>query len=49
MNNDPNGVYEIVLAEDKYYRKKIDELQIALKKMGVKAYFVKSNGIIVEK
>jgi len=40
MNNDPNGVYEIVLAEDPYYREKIDELQIALKRLGVATYFV---------
>jgi hypothetical protein len=30
MNDDPNGVFELVLAEDPNYRKKIDELQIAL-------------------
>lgn len=45
MNDDPNGIYEIVLAEDAYCRKKIDELQIALKKLDVMTYFVDSNGI----
>ena len=40
MNDDPNGLYEIVLAEDPYYRRKIDELQTALKKLDVTTYFV---------
>jgi hypothetical protein len=45
MNDDPDAVYEIVLAEDRYYRKKISKLQTSLKKMGVATYFVDSNGI----
>lgn len=49
MNDDPNGVYEIVLAEDPYYRKKIDELQIALEKLCVSVYFVDSDGKIAER
>jgi hypothetical protein len=49
MNDDPNGVYEIVLAEDEYYRKKIDELQIALKKLCVTTYFVDSTGRITRR
>jgi hypothetical protein len=44
MNDDPNGVYEIVLAEDEYYRKKIEALHITLKKLGVTTYFVDSKG-----
>jgi len=44
MNDDPNGVFELVLAEDPYYREKIDKLQIALEKLRVAIYFVDLNG-----
>jgi len=40
MNDDPIGVYELVLSEDPYYRKKIDELHTALKRLCVTTYFV---------
>ena len=45
MNDDPHGIYEIVLAEDPYYRKEIDKLKVGLAKLGVSTYFVDSNGI----
>jgi hypothetical protein len=44
MNKDPSGIYEIVLAEDRYYRGMISELQTALKKLDVTTYFVDSDG-----
>lgn len=49
MNDDPNGVYEIVLAEDDYYRKMVDKLQIALNKLVVAIYFVNSKGRITQR
>jgi hypothetical protein len=49
MNDDPNGVFGLVLAEDEYYREKVNKLQVSLKKLSVKAYFVTSNGRVVEK
>jgi hypothetical protein len=44
MNDDPHGIYELVLAEDEYYRRKITRLQAALKKLNVATYFLDSNG-----
>lgn len=49
MNEDPNGVYEIVLAEDGYYREKIDELQVALKKLCVTTYFLDAKGRVTRR
>jgi hypothetical protein len=49
MKDDPNGVFELVLAEDRYYREKIDELQIALRKLGVETFFIDSKGKINER
>ena len=46
MNDDPEGIYELVLAEDEYYRKKIAELQTSLKKLDVETYFLDSKGNI---
>jgi hypothetical protein len=46
MNDDPNGDYEIVLAEDGYYREKIAMLKTALKKLGVTTYFINEEGKI---
>jgi len=48
MNDDPDGVFELVLAEDEYYREKISKLQTSLKKLNVKAYFIMSNGRVVD-
>lgn len=48
MNDDPNGVFELVLAEDDYYREKIEKLRIALEKLRVTTYFAESNGKITD-
>jgi hypothetical protein len=49
MNDDRNGVFQLVLAEDHYYREKVGKLQTALKKLGVETYFVDSNGKVTER
>jgi hypothetical protein len=49
MNDDPNGVYEVVLPDDPYYRKKIGKLQIALNKLCVATYFVDEKGIVTDR
>lgn len=46
MNDDPDGIYELVLAEDEYYRKRIAQLQTSLTKLRVETYFLDSNGNI---
>jgi len=48
MNDDPNGVYEIVLAEDRTYRGMINKLQTASKKLGVETYFVDEKGRVTQ-
>ena len=49
MNDDRNGVFELVLPEDRYYRKKISDLQIAFEKLGVATYFVDPNGKVTNR
>jgi len=48
MNNDTNGIYEIVLAEDRYYRDLITQLQTGLRKLDVATYFVDSDGKVTK-
>lgn len=44
MNDDPEGLFYIALPEDRYYEEKINNLQVSLQKLGVRTYFIGSNG-----
>jgi len=48
MNADPEGVFYLALPEDKYYKEKLDKLQLPLRKLGVLIYSVELNGRVVE-
>jgi len=48
LNDDPEAVLGLALPEDAHYRKKVDELRTALKKLCVIVYFVDSEGIVEE-
>lgn len=48
MNDDPEGVFYLALPEDKYYKEKLDKLQLPLRKLGVLIYSVELNGRVVE-
>lgn len=48
LHDNPEAVLGLALPEDNYYRKKVDELQTALKRLGVTVYFVDSDGRVEE-
>ena len=48
LHDNPKAVLGLALPEDEYYRKKVGELQTALKKSDVTVYFVDSEGRVEE-
>lgn len=48
LHDNSEATLGLALPEDGYYRKKVDELRIALKRLGVIVYFVDSDGRVEE-
>ena len=48
LHDNPEAVLGLALPEDDYYRKKVDELQTALKRLGVTVYIIDSDGRVEE-
>lgn len=44
LNDDPEAVLCIALPEDEFYRRKVAEMQIALRRLDMTVYFVKPGG-----